>query len=120
MRELLSPVLDALPPGEPRVRAWLLLAESGVARAATEHAALERALDAAGDGPGAARARARVQGARTAAEGVERIPEAEAWALEALPELDALRALGWARALRGRDIDGVCAQFERPPGRART
>ena len=32
---------------------------------------------------------------------------------EALPELDAIRALGWARALRGRDLGEVCARFAR-------
>ena len=46
--------------------------------------------------------------------------EAEAWALESLPEPDALRALGWTRALRGVDIDEVCAQFDAAAGRART
>jgi DNA-binding CsgD family transcriptional regulator len=51
---------------------------------------------------------------------VERIPEAEAWALEALSaapragrdvERLALYALGWARSLRGRPIDDICERF---------
>ena len=74
-------------------------------------ARVDRALAEAGDDPAL---RARVLAFRalsTAAEGVERIRDAEAWALEALPELDAIRALGWARALRGRDLGEVCALF---------
>ena len=72
---------------------------------------MDRALAEAGDDPAL---RARVLAFRalsTAAEGVERIREAEAWALEALPELDAVKALGWARALRGRELGEVCARF---------
>src|SRR5205823_2898337 len=56
----------------------------------------------------------------TAAEGVERLAEAEAWAAQALrdaasagPEDErlALRALGWSRCLRGRPIDDLCERF---------
>ena len=56
----------------------------------------------------------------TAAEGVERLAEAEAWAEQALrdatsagPEAErlALRALGWSRCLRGRPIDDLCERF---------
>jgi DNA-binding CsgD family transcriptional regulator len=54
----------------------------------------------------------------TAAEGVERLGEVEAWAQEALAahagsrvERLALRAFGWARSLGGRPVDDVCERF---------
>ena len=52
----------------------------------------------------------------TAAEGVERIGEAERWALEALPagpgaDCLALRALGWTRTLSGLPVNDVYEQF---------
>ena len=111
LSELLLPEVEALPPGPLRVRAWLLLADSGIHTREENVARVDRALAEAGDDPAL---RARVLAFRalsTAAEGVERIRDAEAWALEALPELDAIRALGWARALRGRDLGEVCALF---------
>ena len=112
--ELLTPEIESLPAGEPRVRAWLTLLDGrGVTSFADAQRHLERALAEAGDDP---RPRARVLAAMAlswAAEGVARIPEAEAWALEALPEAEAaaLRALGWARSLRGQPIDDVCERF---------
>ena len=91
------------------------------ARCATYHdrrAHFERALAEAGADP-ALRAHALASMAlSTAAEGVERIGEVEAWAQEALaagagPRVErlALRALGWARSLSGRPIDDVCERF---------
>ena len=70
---------------------------------------LERALDEAGED---AELRAHVlalKALNTVAEGVERVAEAEAWALEALPAggdaaLLAQNALAWARSLRGRPL----------------
>jgi DNA-binding CsgD family transcriptional regulator len=117
--ELLTPALDGLPPGGPRVRAWLLLANGSAVqtyhdrRAHFEHALAEAGTDAA------LRAHALASMAlSTAAEGVERIGEVEAWADEALaagagPRVErlALRALGWARSLGGRPIDDVRERF---------
>ena len=117
--ELLTPELDGLPPGGPRVRAWLLLANgSAVATYHDRRAHFEHALAEAGADP-VQRAHALASMAlSTAAEGVERIGEVETWAQEALaagagPRVErlALRALGWARSLRGRPIDDVCEQF---------
>ncbi len=119
--DLLTPELDALPPGGARVRAWLLLSEGGDITTYADHGRhIERAL---AETMGAPELRAHVLATKainTAAEGVERIPEAEAWALEALSQADlagpeverlALRGLGWARALRGQPIDDVCERF---------
>jgi DNA-binding CsgD family transcriptional regulator len=55
-----------------------------------------------------------------AAEGVEHLPQAEAWALQALDEMVdagpgaerlALTALGWSRSLRGHPIEELCERF---------
>lgn len=116
VRELLTPVLDRLPPGESRVRAWLLLSESGVETRWDHADHIERALEAAGPDLELRRRVLALKALSTVAEGVERIPEAIVWALESLPEPDALRALGWARALRGLEIDGVCEQFDATVG----
>ena len=116
VRELLTPVIERLPPGEPRVRAWLYLAETGVATSGTFELQLEHAFEAAGADPALRRRVLAFKALCTAAEGVKRIRAAEAWALEALPELNALRALAWTRVLRGVDIDAVCAQFDAAAG----
>lgn len=116
VRDLLAPVLDRLPPGEPRVRAWLLLSESGVETRSDHADHIERALEAAGADLELRRRVLALKALSTAAEGVERIPEAIVWGLESLPEPDALRALGWARALRGLEIDGVCEHFDAAVG----
>ncbi|MDA0185251.1 AAA family ATPase, partial [Solirubrobacter phytolaccae] len=116
VRDLLTPVLDRLPPGEPQVRAWLLLSESGVETRSDHAEHIERALAAAGHDLELRRRVLALKALSTAAEGVERIPEAIVWGLESLPEPDAMRALGWARALRGLEIDGVCEQFDAAVG----
>ncbi len=95
---------------------WLLLSESGVDTHGDGIAYIERALEAAGDDPALHDRVLALKALCTVAEGVERIPEAERWALESLPEPDALRALGWTRALRGVDIDEVCARFDAATG----
>ncbi|MDA0167011.1 LuxR C-terminal-related transcriptional regulator [Solirubrobacter ginsenosidimutans] len=116
LSDLLLGAIDTLAPGEQRVRAWLLLADSGIVTRDENAARVERALAEAGDDP-ALRARVLAfKALSTAAEGVERIAEAERWALEALPELDAMRALGWARALRGLELDGLAARFRDAAG----
>jgi len=112
--ELLEPELDALPAGEPRVRALLLLLDgSGVNSFGDSEAHLADALAEAGDDPPLRAPVLAALALASAAEGVIRIPEAEAWALEAQPlaEEASLRALAWARSLRGRPIDDVCARF---------
>jgi DNA-binding CsgD family transcriptional regulator len=112
--ELLTPALASLPAGEPRVRALLLLLDgSGISSFGDSEAHLDRALREAGDDPALRAPVLAALALATAAEGVVRIPEAEGWALEAQPlaEAASLRALGWARSLRGLPIDDVCARF---------
>ena len=58
----------------------------------------------------------------TVAEGVERVAEAEAWALEALPAggdagLLAGNALAWARSLQRRPLGDLRVPETRVPGR---
>ena len=119
--DLLIPELRSLPDGRPRVQAWLRLSEGGAISSYFDKAPyFERALSECGGDP-ALRAEVLAQKAlSTAAEGVERIPEAEAWAVEALQaskgvgaevERLALRALGWTRCLSGRPLDDLCERF---------
>ena len=124
---LLAPEVDALPAPGQRVRAWLLLAVSAGVDTYADHAGhLERALLECGPDR---TMRARVLAAQAllaAAEGVERLPEAQAWAEEALDAEAAapvavpvaLRALGWARSQRGLPIDDVCERFAAAAGPA--
>lgn len=119
--DLLEPQVDSLPPGEARVRAQLLLSEGGAITHVDEH---ERHLDLAlAESRADPALRALVlakKATNTANSSVERIPEAEAWALEALPaareagpgvERLVLHGLAWARSLGGRPIDDVNERF---------
>ena len=122
LTDLLTPELDSLPRGPTRARAWLLLSEGGDVRTWDD---FERHLDAAlaeceGDAEVSAYVLARKAG-HAAGSAVERIPEAEALALEALAaarragphaERFALNQLAWARSMRGRPVDELCEQFE--------
>ena len=104
--DLLTPELDALPAGRARVRAWLLLSEGGAVHSYEDGKRhRERALAEAGDDPALRAPVLAAMATSTAAEGVERIPDAEAWALEALPA--AARGLAWARVLGGHPIDDL-------------
>ncbi len=123
VRDLLEPELASLHPGGPRVRAWLLLSEAGTRTRAEYVACVEHALSEAGEDPGLRAHALALMALNMAAEGVERIPEADTWALEALPaggeaEATALRALGWTRSLRGHGLDDVCERFRAASGGA--
>jgi DNA-binding CsgD family transcriptional regulator len=118
--DLLSPELDTLSRHD-RVRAWLRLAEGGAIRSIYDtEEYLDLALAASEDDP-VLRAHVLTKKSIHASPAcVWRIPEAEAWALEALPvaresgpvlERLALHGLGWARAMRGLPIDAVCDEF---------
>ena len=118
--DLLAPELDTLSRHD-RVRAWLRLAEGGAIRSIYDtEEYLDLALDASED-DSVLRAYVLTKKSIHASPAcVWRIPEAEAWALEALPvaresgpvlERLALHGLGWARAMRGLPIDDVCEQF---------
>jgi DNA-binding CsgD family transcriptional regulator len=118
--DLLTPELPMLTDGA-RVRAWLRLSEGGAIGSYYDKGPIfEAALaDCGADAALAAEVLAR-KALSCAAEGVERIREAEGWALTALhdspgitPEVErlALRALGWSRCLRGHSIDDLCERF---------
>jgi len=115
LSELLAPEIDTLPDGLPRARAHFLLADcaehmdAGVAH-------LERALAGADDDPAL---RARALARRAAYQGigyVERVADADSWALDACAgavemdaevELEVLNALAWTSILRGRSVDDL-------------
>jgi len=120
LSELLAPVVDSLPPGPSRARAWFLLTGGGVTSNREILDFFERALAESADEP---RLRAAVLGelaANVAAVRVERIGMTNAWAEEALElargvdddaELPVLYALAWARSLSGRPVDDLCERF---------
>jgi hypothetical protein len=120
LTELLSPEVETLPRGAPRVQALLLLTEGVVGtndemRSYLLEALRERGSDAV------LRACVLVElVVNDVVIRIEGIPAAEASALEALevargagPDLErpALHAVGWARALPGRAIDDLLDQF---------
>src|SRR5581483_366734 len=84
LSDLLTRELDSIPPGSPRARAWLLLAEGGHVRHVDQYRDhLERAVEEARDDPALrARALAKMSSAVIA---VERIREAEQLAVDVLP-----------------------------------
>ena len=120
MTDLIEPELPSLPAGPLRVRAHLLLAGGAIADNDEIQAHLEAALAAAGT---VARDRAPVlaeMAENVAAVRVERVQEAEGWALEALraarragPHVErlALYALAWTRSMSGNPIDDLCERF---------
>jgi hypothetical protein len=116
---LLMPELDSFPEGPVRGRAHLLLSEGAVdVHEHEQH--LDRALaESQGDVVLRAHVLAKMSIIVAATE-VERIRDAEAWALEALAdgpraghevERLGLHGLGWARALRGRPVDDLAERF---------
>jgi DNA-binding CsgD family transcriptional regulator len=117
---LLKPRLPSLPTAAMRARALVLLANGEIRGNDDIQRYLEQALVESGDD---LQARASVladMAENVAAVRVERIAEAEAWALEAVPataaaepelERRALYALAWARSLGGRPIDDVWERF---------
>ena len=122
VKDLLAGELDQLPHGSIRVRALILIADSGAVSTTAEAAAyLEQALaESDGDRGLSAQVLAR-KTEHTAVGRVERIPESEAWALEAVdaakdaePEVQrlALTALGWTRILRGQPIGDLSERFQ--------
>ena len=109
MSDLLDAMVDSLPPGPARARAWLLLTGADVRSNREILDLFERALAESTEDP---RLRAAVLGelaANVAAVRVERIGMAKAWAEEALAlarsvdddaERPVLYALAWARRAR--------------------
>ncbi|HET9507251.1 MAG TPA: AAA family ATPase, partial [Gaiellaceae bacterium] len=120
VRDLLEPLIESFPPGATRAKAWLLLTSGEISGNEDIMRYLEQALAESG---GDRRARASVLAdlaENVAAVRVERIAEAEGWAVEALaatpgaePDLErrALYGLAWARSLGGKPIDDLWEQF---------
>ncbi len=117
--ELLEPELPSLPPGPLLARAHALVSE-GMETVPETLQHLRHALDGSEDEPALRALVLAKLSIITATTCVERIADAEAWALEALDnssdsgadvERLALSALGWARVLRGRPIDDLGERF---------
>lgn len=120
LTELLAPQLESLPPGEPRVKACLLLSNGALQSNDDVVRYLERALAESADDPRLRASALTEIAANDAVARVERIGLAEARALEAVeagrsagPEVErpALYALAWARSLRGRAVDDLCERY---------
>jgi DNA-binding CsgD family transcriptional regulator len=120
LRDLLMPVVDSLPAGPARARAWFLLTGADETSNREILDFFDRALAESTDDP---RLRAAVLGelaANVAAVRVERIAMTNAWAEEAVElargvedgaELPVLYALAWTRSLGGQPVDDLCRRF---------
>ena len=117
--ELLAPAVESLPAGAPRARGWLLLAGGAVQSNADIERCFERALAESRDDPVLHSSVLAKTAGNTVLIRVARMPEAEAWASEALAtsgrdptaERFALYALAWARSMRGRAIEDIRERF---------
>jgi DNA-binding CsgD family transcriptional regulator len=119
--ELLEPELESFAPGPMRARAWLLLAEGAHVRTLEDllrH--FDLALAECEDDRGLRAEALAKKAIHSCASSMSAIPQAEAWALEALTDAQfegpgavrlALDALCWARVMRGRPIDDLLARF---------
>jgi DNA-binding CsgD family transcriptional regulator len=120
LRDLLMPEVASIPSGVARARLHLMMAEAS--NSAIDY---DRYLDLAlAECEGDAEVRARAVAGKTtntAAATVARLPEAEASAVAELhaarragPEVERqlLYGLSWARIMRGRAIDDLCARFQ--------
>ena len=119
LTDLLAPELDSLPPGEPRVRAYLLLAAGAVSDNDEIQRYLVEALAAGARDP-ALRAQVLVQiSENEAVIRVQAIADAEAVGARGARgaratrdiERRALYALALGASARGRPIDDLCARF---------
>jgi hypothetical protein len=118
--ELSRPETESLQAGTPRARAWIIRAGGAIRNSAEIAQDFEYALAESQSEPGLhASVLARIV-QNTVAVRVERIAEAEEWAVTALetarragPQAEQLPlyALAWARSLRGRPIDDICRRF---------
>jgi DNA-binding CsgD family transcriptional regulator len=120
LADLLLPIVDSLPAGPPRARAWFLLTGGDVTSNREILDFFDRALAESSTEP---RLRAAILGelaANVAAVRVERISMTNAWAEEAVElarsvedgaELPVLYALAWTRSLAGRPVDDLCLRF---------
>jgi DNA-binding CsgD family transcriptional regulator len=118
-RRLLSSELDALPHGRASARACLLLSDSTL-RVDECVPYFERALAESENDPAMHAFVLTEMANAIGVIAVERVAEAEAWVLRALPvaraagpdfERDALHMLAWTRVLRGRPIEDLRIRF---------
>jgi DNA-binding NarL/FixJ family response regulator len=113
---LLEEEAPLLPPGAMRARAWVLLSEgASVAGHEDQSRYYEQALAECGHDRNMRAMLLGKMADNAAAATISRLPDAEAWALEALEdatearvERGALYSLAWARALTGRSVDDLC------------
>jgi DNA-binding CsgD family transcriptional regulator len=118
LTDLLTPEVDALPPGEPRARAWLMLSEGAGSRHMDDLADMRRrALAEGADDPGLQSRILAKQASNGAASAVVDLAQAEVWALAAVKAAAAAGsnerrmswyALAWVQALTGRAVDDLC------------
>jgi len=120
LADLLLPIVDSLPAGPPRARAWFLLTGGDVTSNREILDFFDRAL---AESKGDPRLRAAILGelaANVSAVRVERIAMTNAWAEEAVElarsvedgaELPVLYALAWTRSLAGKPVDDLCRRF---------
>ena len=120
LTNVLTPHLPSFATAAMRARALVLLTKGEVRGNDEIQRYLEQALAESGDDPQARASVLADMSENVAVVRVERIAEAEAWAIEALPttpgaepalERRALYALAWARSLGGRAIDDVWERF---------
>src|SRR5262249_50663147 len=120
LTNLLKPHLAALPTAAMRAQALVLLTKGDVRNNDEIQRYLEQALAESGVDTHARASVLADLSENVAVVRVERIAEAESWALEALPatpgaepalERRALYALAWARSLSGGAIDDVWDRF---------
>ncbi len=118
--DLFARELASLPPGAPRAHAYLHMMGGKVANNDEIRRYFEHALAESRSAPELHAFVLGQMAVNDAAIRVERIPEAESLALEALPaarragphaERRALKALSWPQSLAGRPIDDLCEQF---------
>ena len=121
MTDLLTPELDALPPGPPRARAWIALSEGAGVAAWTTSSATSRRRSPSPGTTAACAPSCSPSGRRTASGARPPIcRRRRRWrarrsrsrrAARPAHERLALEALAWATALQGRPIDALCTRF---------
>jgi DNA-binding CsgD family transcriptional regulator len=118
LTDLLTPAVESLPAGVLRARGFLLLADGAGPRTIDEcEQLLDLGLAEAPDEPSVRSYVLAEKAGNQAASRLARLPEAEAWALEALEaagedrdfERAARYALAWTRALGGHAVDDLCS-----------
>ena len=121
-REAARELLDELPPGAPRVRALIMIANS--ARGTDDEPLLERALAEAGDEPVLQARVLTVQAFNQAVNRVQRLGEAldrgeaaarlsEEGGGDPVAEIEVLGNLMWIRQLRGAPVDDLMPRYRR-------